>query len=80
MKRYTVEYWQEVQNLEHYFVVHFLHLSGPADRVEYWGQVLALPAINEVEIVKVLRDGQEWEDYSDDIENIIWGLDWVPAY
>jgi len=61
---------------EYTLEVHFSREEEPADQVEYWGQMIYLPASEEIEITTVFRDGDLWEDYPNIIEQEIYTHDW----
>ena len=60
--------------------VHFFRDEFPADRLEYWGSLVALPPTNEVHLTAVFRDGKTWEDYPNSLEEEIYSHHWEPNY
>ena len=47
-----------------------------ADRLEVWGFMVDLPPTLHLEILKVQKDGMDWEDYPEEITTQIHEHDW----
>lgn len=48
-------------------------------RETFWGFPVAVPASNEIEILEVFKDGEEWTEYPDDITNKLHDEEWTPC-
>ena len=48
------------------------------DQENFWGCLVSVPASRQIEIQKVLRNGENWFGYSESIIDEIHKHDWIP--
>jgi hypothetical protein len=48
-------------------------------RESFWGYPVAVPTSNEIEILEVFKNGEQWIDYPSFITNKIHDEEWMPC-